>query len=266
MVIIMAAASVGITTDKMMSFLSSLIAPFQQSNPNISFDAQLKPQQEMYVIGDVHGCAKQLVLLMEKQPAQSQLVFVGDLIDRGPDSAEVLQIVMKACEAGAICITGNHEIMMLDFLERPTERGEYWIHHGGLQTLASLNIGGIGMRNDDATLLRGRDQLEARLGVDLIKWLRQLPKHWQNGNVHVVHASADPKIPMNRQDAKVLAWGHPNFCKLNRSDGQWVVYGHTIHEQPSAENGRIAVDTGAFATGRLTAAYITTDNVAFIQS
>jgi serine/threonine protein phosphatase 1 len=263
---IMAVVPVATPAGNAVSFLSSLIARFKSSAPNPVFDAVLAPDQALFVIGDIHGCAEQLGQLLEKQPPDSQLVFVGDLIDRGPDSAAVLQIVKDACGAGAVCITGNHEVMMLDFLDRPTERGGRWFKFGGLQTLESLKIGGLGEHSDDAAMLVGRDNLEACLGPEMIGWLRALPTQWHSGNVHVVHASADPKMPMNTQERRVLIWGHPDFATTNRSDGQWVVYGHTIHEQPNAQHGRIAVDTGAFATGRLTAAHITTDNVAFIQT
>jgi serine/threonine protein phosphatase 1 len=248
-----------------MSILSTIFARFRKTMPNPDFDALLNPDQHLFVIGDVHGCADQLVRLMDKQPANSQLVFVGDLIDRGPDSAKVLQIVIDACGAGAVCIMGNHEAMMLDYLDRPSERGPRWFRFGGLQTLESLKIGGVGERSDEAALLATRDKLEACLGKDIVSWLRALPKQWHSGNIHVVHASADPREAMDNQDHKTLIWGHPDFETRNRADGQWVVYGHTIQEQPSANLGRIAVDTGAFATGRLTAAYITKDNVTFVE-
>jgi serine/threonine protein phosphatase 1 len=262
----MVVAPVAIRLVNPMSILSSIIARFKAPKPNPVFDALIAPDQPLFVIGDVHGCAEQLVSLMEKQPSDSQLVFVGDLIDRGPDSAAVLKIVKEAYEAGAVCIAGNHEEMLLDFLDRPTERGGRWFRFGGLQTLESFKIGGLGERSDEAAMLVGRDQFEATLGPELIGWLRALPKQWHSGNIHVVHASADPAMPMNTQEGRTLIWGHPDFATTNRSDGQWVVYGHTIHDAPIAENGRIAVDTGAFATGRLTAAHITTNNVTFIQA
>lgn len=249
-----------------MSLLSAILSRFSKSEPNPEFTAILDPEQPLFVIGDVHGCSDQLHRLIAKQPTDSRLVFVGDLIDRGPDSADVLQTVQQACGAGAVCIAGNHEAMMLDFLDRPTERGARWFRFGGLQTLESLKIGGVVEHSDTAALLAGRDELETRLGGEMIRWLRGLPTQWHSGNVHVVHASADPTQPMNTQKTKTLVWGHPDFATRNRIDGQWVVYGHTIHEQPIAEHGRIALDTGAFATGRLTAAHITKDNVSFVQA
>ena len=266
MAIITAVVPAAIQAGRFMSFLSAILARFSKSVPNPEFTATINPEQPLFVIGDVHGCSEQLRRLIAKQPNDTQLVFVGDLIDRGPDSADVLQTVKQACGAGAVCIAGNHEAMMLDFLDRPTERGARWFRFGGLQTLESLKIGGIGEHSDAAALLAGRDELEARLGPEMISWLRGLPTQWQSGNVHVVHASADPAQAMHSQENKTLIWGHPDFATRNRNDGQWVVYGHTIQDQPIAAQGRIAVDTGAFATGRLTAAHITKDNVSFVQA
>lgn len=249
-----------------MPLISLLRALFKRTEPVVIFDARINPEQPLFIIGDVHGCADMLTTLMAKQPQDSQLIFVGDLVDRGTDSATVLETVKNACDAGAICLAGNHEKMMLDFLDRPTERGGRWIRYGGLQTLESLKIGGLGPHSDDQAMLTARDNLQERLGGDMIRWLRSLPKHWQSGNIHIVHAAADPKVPFSNQSDRVLMWGHPDFAKTNRGDGQWVVFGHTIHETPFAENGRISVDTGAYATGVLTAAYVTRNNVSFISA
>lgn len=249
-----------------MSVLSSILAKLKPAEPQVVFDALLRPEQPLFVIGDVHGCAGLLTDLMAQQPANSQLVFVGDLIDRGPNSAAVLAIVKEACDAGAICLAGNHEKMMLDFLDRPTERGGRWVRYGGLQTMESLAIGGIGTHSDEQSLLKSRDALSEKLGEEMIRWLRNLPKHWHSGNVHVVHAAADPIKPMDIQSDGVLMWGHPDFLKSNRADGQWVVFGHTVQKTPTSENGRISVDTGAFATGVLTAAYITQESVRFVST
>jgi serine/threonine protein phosphatase 1 len=248
------------------SVLSYLLSVFNKAKPNAIFEAAPAPGMPLFVIGDVHGCAEELVRLMSKQPTGSQLVFVGDLIDRGPESAKVLQIVKHACDRGAVCILGNHEAMMLDFLDRPTERGGRWVRFGGLQTLASLNIGGFSERADEATLLQGRDKLSECLGDNMINWLRNLPTKWSSGNINIVHAGADPSLPIPDQEKRVLIWGHPDFTQTNRNDGQWVVFGHTIYETAFVENGRIAIDTGAYATGLLTAAHIVENNVSFISA
>jgi serine/threonine protein phosphatase 1 len=161
---------------------------------------------------------------------------------------------------------GNHEKMMLDFIDNPTEKGGRWMRFGGLQTLESMKLGGVSERSDDAELLMVSHQLRKYLGDSNIEWLRSLPTHWQSGNIHIVHAAADPDQDMEIQNSRVLLWGHPDFETKDRQDGQWVVYGHTIKEAASANHGRIALDTGAYATGILTAAHITDNNVDFIEA
>jgi serine/threonine protein phosphatase 1 len=104
------------------------------------------------------------------------------------------------------------------------------------------------------------------MGDAMIDWLRARPLSWGSGNVWSVHAGADPGLPMTRQPDEVLIWGHPAFRSTPRTDGQWVIHGHTIVDAPCAHLGRIALDTGAYATGRLSAAAISADGVDFIQT
>lgn len=249
-----------------MSVLKKLFGRKKAPDAGPKFEADLNPDEPLFVIGDIHGCADLLDALLQKQPKGSQMIFVGDLIDRGPQSSKVLEIAQAACTKGAICLAGNHEAMMIDFLDRPTERGPRWLRFGGLQTLESLRVGGLNERSDDTELLKGRDLLQEALGDDTLAWLRTLPTSWKSGNVHIVHAAADPELAMEDQEQKVKLWGHPNFENVNRSDGQWVVYGHDIKEEAHAHNGRIAIDTGAYATGKLSAAYISNGTVEFITA
>lgn len=217
------------------------------------FTADLRPETPVFVVGDVHGRADLLPALLAKKPNNSQLVFVGDLIDRGDQSAEVLAMVKDLCDNGAICLMGNHERMMLDFIERPTERGPRFMRYGGLQTLQSYSVRGIAERASESELLAARDALIKKMPDGMEQWLRNLPLQWSTGNLHIVHAAAKPELPMNQQIEKNLLWGSRNFTKRPRDDGQWVVHGHTIVENPVVEDGRISIDTGAFATGKLTA-------------
>ena len=110
------------------------------------------------------------------------------------------------------------------------------------------------------------DPVKLAMGADMIAWLRDLPSMWKSGNVTVVHAGADPATPIARQGVKTLVWGHKNFDTKPRQDGVWVLHGHTIVDVATAQDGRIAVDTGAYATGRLTAAYITDGDAAFLTT
>lgn len=191
------------------------------------------------------------------------LVFVGDYVDRGPDTRGVLNRLRILDERTTVtCLMGNHEYMLLAFLDEPRKMGPTWLDYGGLDTLRSYGVEGIGA--DDLPTLR--DRLRTAMGSETIAWLRGLPLWVQFGTLIVVHAGADPDVPIRSQPHSTLLWGHPKFLTARRTDGIWVAHGHTIVERPETSAGRIAVDTGAFDTGRLTAARITEGNVNFLST
>lgn len=221
------------------------------------------PDMPFVAIGDIHGRADLLTRLLPGLP-DLPIVCVGDYVDRGEQSAEVLRFLQSRPDI--TCLSGNHEDMMLGFIDAPEREGGRWLLHGGLQTIASFGLAGISpsARGEDLTKLR--DALVEAMGIDMLTWLRELPVYWQSGNVAALHAGADPAKPIANQKPQTLRWGHPEFLKTPRNDGMWVVYGHTVVDSPSAEAGRIAIDTGAYATGRLTAAIIEPDQVHFLTA
>ncbi len=238
--------------------------------PKPTFDAPLAPSVPVCVIGDIHGRADLLARLLERLaatvPPQACLVFVGDFVDRGDQSREVLETLWSLQQertGQAICLMGNHERMLLDFLDEPVAHGARWMRHGGLQTLASYRVGPAAATAEGADWIAVRDWFREELG-ETEPWLRTLPLTWQSGNLAVVHAAVDPALALEDQSESVLLWGHPEFGKTLRTDGIWVAHGHTIIDQPRAEHGRISVDTGAYATGTLTAAFINEGMVTFL--
>lgn len=232
-----------------------------------AFDAPLAPGRPMAVIGDVHGrddlLGRMLDRLGEEAP-DHEVVLVGDLIDRGEASAAVLGRLMA--RPGIVVLRGNHEAMLLDFLADPQGGGPVWLRNGGLQTLASFGVGGLGAKPGPEALARAAERLALALGEEAIGWLRSLPLLWRSGNVAVVHAAADPSRPLEEQEEAALLWGHPRFEEVPRADGIWVVHGHTVLSEPRVAEGRIGVDTGAYATGRLTAALIDGNGVVFAST
>lgn len=252
-----------------MKFLQHFTSMLSSKKTTPVFEAALAPDQPFYVIGDVHGCDILLAKLLaqiaaEARPETPQIICVGDYIDRGEDSAAVLRRMHLLSLKGAdtmTCLLGNHEEMMLDFLDNPEKKGARWLRNGGLQTLASFKIGGVSQNTSGPALVQARDQLLGALGDELTDWLRALPTMWSSGNVTVVHAGADPEVPLSNQSRKTLIWGHAAFAVTPRSDGQWVMHGHTITPKIQAEQGRIGVDTGAYATGRLSAVRISREGL-----
>ena len=251
---------------RLSSFIRSLFgarpeaAPFSGGPP--------LPDEPFVAIGDIHGRADLLDQLLERLKAEAPglpLVFVGDYIDRGDNSAEVLRRVRSLGDEGrAICLRGNHEEMLLDFAAGGYQR---WLAFGGLQTLASFGLGaglseagGPGVEEAQASL---QEALEAE---GLLAWLDALPRFWQSGNIAVTHAGADPARGLSEQ-SNALTHGHPGFFTTPRGDGLWIVHGHYIRDEPETAPGRIAIDTGAYATGRLTAAVLAPDaDPRFIQT
>lgn len=234
--------------------------------------AQPQPETDLYVVGDLHGRSDLLISLVEQLFSKIEvanrewrIVFVGDYIDRGEDSSQVLsllQMLVRSQPDRILCLKGNHEQMMLDFLENPLEHGAKWLNFGGLQTLASFGMrGSITSEASGEQLLAVAQDLRRLLPAGLLDWMRSLPLVFQSGNVCVVHAGANPALPIPEQTAETMLWGHPKFTRIPRDDGIWVIHGHNIVREATVKNGRIAVDTGAVFSGKLTAAAIYTNGV-----
>lgn len=231
-----------------------------------------RPQlsEPLFVIGDIHGCLDQLETLLDKiwlaEGYDAHIITVGDMIDRGPASSAVLHrlIALQHVSGSRLtCLKGNHEQMMLDFLAKPESAGLRWIQAGGLNTLESFQVNWGGQTN---SLFEIAEQLRQKLGSDLLAWLDALPTYWEEENVGVVHAGADPSKPLEEQSEAALLWGHPDFRKTKRVDGKWIVHGHTIVKEPRAKNGRISIDTGAYTGRPLTALALIDGEISFLQS
>lgn len=247
-----------------MSGFQQIMRLFGGKSP--AFTAPLAPDSPFVAVGDIHGRADLLDQLLEKLSTVAPdmpCVFVGDYVDRGPDSATVLRR-LHALEmdggGNVICLLGNHEAMLLDAIDSPTESAKLWLGNGGDKTLQSLGI------PDDITPEDLPAALKDALGADVLSWLRNRPLLWQNGNVIVCHAGGDPERPLEARRGHALLWGHPRLHTSPRQDGLWVVHGHFIQATPHVQMGRIAIDTGAYKTDRLTAARITREGVDFFTT
>lgn len=229
------------------------------------FDVELAVDQPFYAVGDVHGCFDQMKTVLENIDADIErtgnddavLVMLGDYVDRGEKSADVLSYLMdlqKNDPAGVICLKGNHEQMMIDFIDDPATAGGRWLRYGGLQTLASFGIRGVTERSDADEMLDACDELCDAMPAGMIDWLGNLSIQYTSGNVHCVHAALDPDRPAANQPERIVVWGHKDFETQLRTDGAWVVHGHTVVDTAQKVAGRIPLDTGCYYTGRLSAA------------
>jgi serine/threonine protein phosphatase 1 len=219
----------------------------------------------IYAVGDVHGRLDLLrrldalitADLAKRQPRHSRLVMLGDYVDRGADSKGVVEHLStrkKLCSE-EIFLRGNHEQVLLDFLEEADVLGS-WCHFGGLETLYAYGL-------KPSLPLTPESQEELRLALR-----RALPPHhlsflqgtrlsFETDTHFFVHAGVNPRVSLARQAAADLLWIRDDFLTSTRKLPKVIVHGHTPHELPEVLAHRINVDTGAYATGRLSCAVLT---------
>ncbi len=214
-----------------------------------------------YVVGDVHGCLDALDALLariaadhEGRPrARGLLVFLGDLIDRGPASAQVVERVRTLDFPGfkIVTLAGNHEEVLLKILDGEQTRIEGWLTFGGTEALASYGVDPV----EVAAMLPAQAQarITAAIPPEDRAFLQSLGDTFRFGDYLFVHAGLRPGLPLSQQSAKDLRWIREPFLSDPRDHGMTVVHGHTISEEVEERGNRIGIDTGAYRSGRLTA-------------
>lgn len=229
----------------------------------------------VYAIGDVHGCLDPLrnleTLIAEdagKEPQkQKAILMLGDLIDRGPRSAEVIDHVMTRLPGGLqrYVLAGNHEAAMLAFLDDPV--GEtLWLEIGGLETLASY---GVIVRSQSLTKrerIRLASSAVSSVPEEHIQFLRNLPVSMTWRDYLFVHAGIRPGTQLDRQAERDLLEIREEFTASSSDHGYLVVHGHTPVREPALLPNRVSVDIAAYATGRIAAARCDRAGVTFIVS
>ena len=223
--------------------------------------ARLRDGRRVYAIGDSHGRADLLRALhrlivadAEGGPAERAIVYLGDYVDRGPDSRGVLDILLDEVPAGfeRIALMGNHEAMLLEFLER-AETGPRWLWNGGTATLLSYGVAAPAQPGGAAELEALRRAFAAALPARHLELLRGLRLSHVEDGYAFVHAGVRPGLPLDMQAADDLLWIRGEFLDSTLDHGHVVVHGHTIGREAELRANRIALDTGAYASGRLTA-------------
>ena len=241
--------------------------PVQQS---VLPPAPPRPRRPVQVIGDIHGRADLLDMLLDAIEFSGDLVFLGDIADRGPHSAQALETVFHLQSEApdqVKCLRGNHEVMLLQFLDRPTSLGRRWLRSGGAATLESFGLPYLDDFSTNAELTQTRDRLRTKLPFGLEEWLRALPTEVRSGNVVMTHAGLDPNKPLDQQVDRARIWGCHDAMRVARNDGFWSVHGHYIVEKPVFRADFIALDTGAYESDRLTMAKIDPDGqVGFVST
>ncbi|WP_421884426.1 metallophosphoesterase family protein [Pacificispira sp.] len=236
----------------------------------------------LIAVGDVHGHLNYLddllaALVRTPAPAAKNLrdrfVFLGDYIDRGPDSAGVIDRLIELREAeagsadGAVFLRGNHEEMMLRFLKDGDMRlGGAWIANGGDETLRSYGVTPPADALDTADFNRSRRDLDAALPPAHLHFLETLSLIHRDGDFIFVHAGLRPDVAVADQDAKDMMWIRDTFLDSQYDFGGLVVHGHSPTPDPELHPNRICVDTGAGKGGYLTAGLFWGTEKAFLHA
>ena len=214
-----------------------------------------------YAIGDVHGRRDLLEELLARINAERRaaprreehLILLGDLIDRGPDSRGVIDLLLARSQVDPTLtlLSGNHEEMLLTILGGAAEHLGDWLRFGGDACAQSYGIDPLELQAmpAEATIAR----LRAALPAAPLELLQNIRSHFTLGGYVFVHAGIRPGIPIEHQQTRDLHWIRTPFLRSAADHGAMVIHGHSIHPEPDCRTNRIGIDTGAYASGKLTA-------------
>lgn len=217
--------------------------------------------ERVYAVGDIHGRRDLLDMLLAqieaddaaRGPARTTLVFLGDLVDRGADSSGVVQRLLDLSRSGrsARFLMGNHEETFVKAARGDAAALRYLVRYGGRETVLSYGIGTAAYNAADFDELAA--MLAARVPGAHIDFIEAFEDQVAIGDYLFVHAGVRPGTPIAEQKASDLRWIRSEFLDYRGSHGPMVVHGHTITDEVDEQPNRIGIDTGAFASDRLTA-------------
>ena len=239
----------------------------------------------VYAIGDIHGRLDLLQDLIGKIQSDAetlpvgtrvQLVFLGDYIDRGLNSKQVIDFLIggQLDPFERVYLMGNHEEALLRFME-DASFGQTWANYGGIETLYSYGFQGprqmlLGERSNDQSLDEAWNELWDRfrssIPADHLTFYRQLVPYHVVGDYVFVHAGLKPGVPIQEQTSRDLFWIRDEFLRDTQPFEKIVVHGHTPADQIFHDHRRIGLDTGAYITGRLSAGRFFASTVQFIST
>lgn len=224
------------------------------------------------MIGDIHGCLdlyEAMVAAIEdddtsREPKNTQVILLGDLVDRGPDSAGVVALTRNWQEQRRVrVLAGNHEQMMLDAFKKP-EILRHFLKHGGRETVMSY---GLSKKQFNSMTLEDLfDALPRLISKSERDYIRSFEEYIVAGDYMFVHAGIDPLVPIEEQKRSDLLWIRDRFLSHEGPLDKVVVHGHTIFNKVMDCGNRIGIDTGAFRSGVLSALVLEGDQRRIIQT
>ena len=243
----------------MLRFITSLLS---SGTSSAGAGRQRVPDGErVYAVGDIHGRCdlfRALVDAIEEDDAaspeaRSLVILLGDLVDRGPDSAGVLKLARGWRERRDVrVLMGNHEEMFLQSFE-DKEVLRHFLRHGGKETILSYGVDRKAFTA--ATMKEAQQMMHDAVDPEDIAFIAAFEDRVQVGDYLFVHAGIDPARALDDQRQKDLRWIREPFLSHDESyeGGVLIVHGHTIRDEPETRGNRIGIDTGAYSSGRLTA-------------
>lgn len=233
--------------------------------------------QLVYAIGDIHGCYLLLRDLLARIATDAEataqgrrpiIILLGDLIDRGPHSAQVVEAVtwlQRFDRYEVRLLMGNHERAMLTFIERPSEAAD-WLSFGGDATLRGYGVEPPAPGSPAPALIKARDALLQRMPASHLLCLQQALPMLTLGDYAFAHAGIRPGRPIAEQEEEDVLWIGAEFTASTERFEKIIVHGHTITDEPQLPGNRIGIDTGAYRSGILTALRIEDGRVGLIQT
>lgn len=235
------------------------------------------PDTVIYAIGDIHGRLDLLVTLQQRilddaarrKARRRLLIYLGDLVSRGPDSRGVVERVRTWQPDGfeRIVLRGNHEDLLLRCHAGEFEAARHWLDYGGIEAMASYGVEVSGeMVRDEAGIGELCRRFSAALPRAQLEFLAGLPLSHRAGGYFFVHGGVRPGIPLDRQKPRDLIWIRKTFLDSPVDHGAIVVHGHCISREPEAPGNRIGIDTGAYRSGILTCLALEDERRDFLQT
>lgn len=234
---------------------------FRRRSAAPKIEGRVPAGQRIYAIGDVHGRLDLLNTLLDaieaddahRGSAQSRIIFLGDLIDRGPDSAQVVERAMAMADGPWNCqyLLGNHEEVFLSAMTGDLKALAFFTRIGGRETILSYGISEEEYRDSDYPELYAL--LSERVPAAHIAFLQGFEDMILVGDFAFVHAGVKPGQALVEQRASDLRWIRREFLEHNDGFEKIIVHGHTITEDVEVRSHRIGLDTGAYSSGKLTA-------------
>ncbi|MEL7030769.1 MAG: metallophosphoesterase family protein [Pseudomonadota bacterium] len=233
-----------------------------------------KANERAYAIGDVHGCLNETKTLLSKIKAHNDylhetktyLIFLGDIIDRGPDSKGVIELLMDLPIdfVTPLFIMGNHEEMAVRGLMGEPHLIRKWLEYGGYAFADSYGVSRAELLGQSDVALE--HILRSAVPKSHVEFLSEFLELVVFGDFLFTHAGIRPGIPVDKQDARDLRWIREPFLEYSGDHGFVVVHGHTVSTEVVRKANRIGLDTGAYESGRLSAMYVEDGLVSFLST